>query len=30
MDFTFGASVSNSTPAGNYSTSLSLIATGKF
>jgi hypothetical protein len=30
MDFTFGASVSNSTPAGNYATSLSLIATGKF
>ncbi|HEY8886796.1 MAG TPA: hypothetical protein VIM31_04865 [Candidatus Microsaccharimonas sp.] len=30
MPLTFGASVSNSTPAGNYSTSLSLIATGKF
>ena len=30
MDFTFGASINNSTPAGNYSTSLSLIATGKF
>jgi hypothetical protein len=30
MDFTFGASISNNTPAGNYSTSLSLIATGKF
>jgi hypothetical protein len=30
MDFTFGASISNTTPAGNYSTSLSLIATGKF
>ncbi|MDB5179757.1 MAG: hypothetical protein JWN12_389 [Candidatus Saccharibacteria bacterium] len=30
MDLTFGASVSNSTPAGNYSTSLSMIATGKF
>jgi hypothetical protein len=30
MPLTFGASVSNSTPAGTYSTSLSLIATGKF
>jgi len=30
MDLTFGASVTNSTPAGNYSTSLSMIATGKF
>lgn len=30
MDLTFGASVSNSTPAGSYSTSLSMIATGKF
>ena len=30
MDFTFGASISNNTPAGNYSTNLSLIATGKF
>lgn len=30
MPLIFGASVSNSTPAGNYSTSLSLIATGKF
>lgn len=27
---TFGVSVSNNTPAGNYSTSLSMIATGKF
>jgi len=30
MALTFGASVSNSTPAGNYSNSLSMIATGKF
>lgn len=30
MTLTFGASVSNSTPAGTYSTDLSLIATGKF
>lgn len=30
MDITFGASVTNSTPAGNYSTSLTMIATGKF
>jgi hypothetical protein len=30
IDFTFGASINNSTPAGVYSTSLSLIATGKF
>lgn len=30
MALTFGASASNSTPAGNYSASLSLIATGKF
>jgi hypothetical protein len=30
MQLTFGASVSNNTPAGNYSTSLSMIATGKF
>ena len=30
VQLTFGASVSNNTPAGNYSTSLSLIATGKF
>lgn len=30
MPFTFGASVSNATPAGNYATSLSMIATGKF
>lgn len=28
--FTFGASISNTTPAGKYSTNLSLIATGKF
>lgn len=27
---TFGASIGNDTPAGNYSTSLTLIATGKF
>jgi hypothetical protein len=30
MKLTFGASVSNSTPAGIYSADLSLIATGKF
>ncbi|MBN9397616.1 hypothetical protein J0I05_00150 [Candidatus Saccharibacteria bacterium] len=30
MALTFGASISNSTPAGLYSTDLSLIATGKF
>lgn len=30
MQLTFGASVSNSTPAGAYSADLSLIATGKF
>lgn len=30
MALTFGASVSNSTPAGLYQTSLSMIATGKF
>lgn len=30
MKLTFGASVSNSTPAGLYSTDLSLVATGKF
>ena len=30
MKLTFGASVSNDTPAGDYSTHLSLIATGKF
>jgi hypothetical protein len=30
MPLTFGASVTNATPAGTYSTSLSLIATGKF
>lgn len=30
MQLTFGASVSNSTPAGMYSTDLSLIASGKF
>ncbi len=30
MPLTFGASVSNNTPAGNYSASLSLVATGKF
>lgn len=30
MPLTFGASVSNNTPAGNYSANLSLIATGKF
>jgi hypothetical protein len=30
MALTFGASVSNSTPAGNYSADLSLIATGTF
>lgn len=30
MRLTFGASISNSTPAGLYSTDLSLIATGKF
>lgn len=27
---TFGVSIANNTPAGNYSTSLSMIATGKF
>lgn len=30
MKLTFGASVSNNTPAGTYSADLSLIATGKF
>jgi hypothetical protein len=30
MELTFGASVSNNTPAGLYSADLSLIATGKF
>jgi len=30
MPLTFGASVANNTPAGNYSTDLSLVATGKF
>jgi len=30
MSLTFGASVSNNTPAGNYSADLSLVATGKF
>ena len=30
MPLTFGASVSNNTPAGDYSADLSLIATGKF
>lgn len=30
MQLTFGASISNSTPAGLYSTDLSMIATGKF
>jgi hypothetical protein len=30
MKLTFGASISNNTPAGLYSTDLSLIATGKF
>lgn len=30
VEITFGASVSNQTPAGLYSTDLSLIATGKF
>jgi Na+-transporting NADH:ubiquinone oxidoreductase subunit NqrF len=30
MDLTFGASISSNTPAGLYTTSLSLIATGKF
>lgn len=30
MRLTFGASVSNQTPAGNYSANLSMIATGKF
>ena len=30
MELTFGAAISNSTPAGKYSTNLSLIATGKF
>jgi hypothetical protein len=30
VDLTFGANVSNDTPAGTYSATLSLIATGKF
>ena len=30
MPLTFGATVTNSTPAGNYSTNLNMIATGKF
>lgn len=30
MELTFGVSVANNTPAGNYQTSLSMIATGKF
>lgn len=30
MELVFGASVANNTPAGDYSTHLSLIATGKF
>ena len=30
MTLTFGASISENTPAGTYSTSLSMIATGKF
>ncbi len=30
MDLTFGASISNNTPAGSYSADLSMIATGKF
>lgn len=30
MALTFGASVGNDTPAGNYSTDISLVATGKF
>ena len=30
MPITFGASVANNTPAGNYSAVLSLVATGKF
>lgn len=30
MKLTFGASVANNTPAGNYSADISLIATGKF
>lgn len=30
MEMTFGASISNSTPAGIYSADLSMIATGKF
>lgn len=30
MPLTFGASINDNTPAGSYSTSLSLIATGKF
>lgn len=29
-NLTFGANISNVTPAGNYSASMSLIATGKF
>lgn len=30
MELTFGASIDNSTPAGSYSTDLSMIAVGKF
>ena len=30
MQLTFGASITNNTPAGNYSTNINLIATGKF
>lgn len=30
VQLTFGASISDSTPAGEYSTALSMIATGKF
>lgn len=30
MDLTFGATITNNTPAGKYSADLSLIATGKF
>ena len=30
MELTFGASVTNNTPAGLYATDLSMIATGKF
>jgi hypothetical protein len=29
-NLTFGANISNVTPAGNYSAALNLIATGKF